>query len=70
MAAALDHWVRTEMELPPLPGPVLRRLCLGSCGPIWEFITQHVRHPRTVKKIRGNLLWNPLHSQNEGGTPK
>ncbi|KAM9604069.1 HAUS augmin-like complex subunit 5 isoform 2-T2 [Morphnus guianensis] len=48
------------MEIPPglaPSGPVLRRLCSGSCAPIWEFITRHVRHPRTVKKIRGNLLW-------------
>ncbi|XP_071656666.1 HAUS augmin-like complex subunit 5 isoform X3 [Patagioenas fasciata] len=47
MAAALDRWVRTEMELPPLPGPVLRR---------------------TVKKIRGNLLWYQ-HLEKEGAGP-
>ncbi|XP_054661030.1 HAUS augmin-like complex subunit 5 isoform X2 [Grus americana] len=58
--AALGRWARTEMELPPgidLSGTVLRRLCSGPCAPIWEFVTRHVRHPRNVKKIRGNLLW-------------
>ncbi|NXD74723.1 HAUS5 protein, partial [Eolophus roseicapillus] len=45
------------------------RLCMGSCAPIWEFIIRHVRHPRNVKKIKGNLLWYPLHPK-MGGTPK
>ncbi|NXV83821.1 HAUS5 protein, partial [Atlantisia rogersi] len=50
------------------------RLCSGPCAPIWDFITRHVRHPRTVKKIRGNLLWYPQnwgrgHAKLGGGGP-
>ncbi|XP_051624904.1 HAUS augmin-like complex subunit 5 isoform X2 [Manacus candei] len=60
MAAALDNWLRTEMELqsPVVPPPaVLRRLCSGPGAPVWEFIIRHVKNSRNVKKIRGNLLW-------------
>ncbi|XP_032530293.1 HAUS augmin-like complex subunit 5 isoform X2 [Chiroxiphia lanceolata] len=60
MAAALDNWLRTEMELQPpaVPPPaVLRRLCSGPGAPVWEFIIRHVKNSRNVKKIRGNLLW-------------
>ncbi|XP_072704271.1 uncharacterized protein [Ciconia boyciana] len=70
--AALARWARAEMELPPAlapPGPVLRRLCSGSCAPIWEFVTRHVRHPRNVQKIRGNLLWYRHLQEMEGAGP-
>ncbi|NXT45201.1 HAUS5 protein, partial [Pelecanoides urinatrix] len=42
------------------------RLCAGPCAPIWDFVTRHVRHPRNVKKIRGNLLWYPPHPETWG----
>ncbi|XP_074874846.1 HAUS augmin-like complex subunit 5 [Buteo buteo] len=69
---ALGRWAAGEMELPPglaPSGAVLRRLCSGSCAPIWEFITRHVRHPRTVKKIRGNLLWYRHLEEMKGAGP-
>ncbi|NXV53815.1 HAUS5 protein, partial [Uria aalge] len=50
-----------------LPPP---RLCSGPCPPIWDFVTRHVRHPRNVKKIRGNLLWYPLPPKIQRGDPK
>ncbi|XP_030331326.1 HAUS augmin-like complex subunit 5 [Strigops habroptila] len=60
LAPELSRWVRVELEPPPgadPPEPGLRRRCVGSCAPIWEFLIRHVRHPRNVKKIKGNLLW-------------
>ncbi|XP_061232787.1 HAUS augmin-like complex subunit 5 [Neopsephotus bourkii] len=58
--AELGRWIRTELKPPPsaLPSePALRRLCMGPCAPIWDYVIGHVRHPRNVKKIKGNLLW-------------
>lgn len=44
-----------------LPGHTLthcpRRLCLGQGAEIWAYILRHVHSQRSVKKIRGNLLW-------------
>ncbi|KAM8985782.1 HAUS augmin-like complex subunit 5 [Ara ararauna] len=60
LSAELRRWIRTELQPPPgaLPSERdLRRLCTGPCAPIWEYLIGHVRHPRNVKKIKGNLLW-------------
>lgn len=55
------------MALPAPPAaPVLRRLCSGPCADIWLHVTRHVRHPRNVKKIRGNLLWYQHLEETEG----
>nr|XP_048294038.1 HAUS augmin-like complex subunit 5 isoform X2 [Myodes glareolus] len=35
----------------------LLRLCLGQGSDIWAYIVQHVRNQRSIKTIRGNLLW-------------
>uniref|UniRef100_A0A5F8HAD6 HAUS augmin like complex subunit 5 n=1 Tax=Monodelphis domestica TaxID=13616 RepID=A0A5F8HAD6_MONDO len=33
------------------------RMCIGPMADIWTFLTQRIHSQRTVKKIRGNLLW-------------
>ncbi|CAO2625911.1 HAUS augmin-like complex subunit 5, partial [Lemmus lemmus] len=35
----------------------LLRLCLGQGSDIWAYVVQHVRNQRSIKTIRGNLLW-------------
>ncbi|XP_070620070.1 HAUS augmin-like complex subunit 5 [Erythrolamprus reginae] len=60
LAQDLRRWAAEEMELPPGKVPSerdARRMCSGQCADIWKYIIQHVHHQRTVKKIRGNLLW-------------
>ncbi|KAL1769073.1 HAUS augmin-like complex subunit 5, partial [Sigmodon hispidus] len=32
-------------------------LCLGQGADIWAYVLQHVRSQRSIKTIRGNLLW-------------
>ncbi|XP_027287040.1 HAUS augmin-like complex subunit 5 isoform X2 [Cricetulus griseus] len=56
----LSRWAAEEMEAPraAVPGePALRRMCLGQGADIWAYIVQHVRSQRSVKTVRGNLLW-------------
>ncbi|CAH7364598.1 Haus5 [Phodopus roborovskii] len=56
----LSRWAAEEMEVPQaaLPGEAtLRRLCLGQGADIWAYIVQHVHSQRSIKTIRGNLLW-------------
>ncbi|XP_059574911.1 HAUS augmin-like complex subunit 5 isoform X2 [Alligator mississippiensis] len=57
---ALRRWAERDMGLPAgrlPPAAALRRLCSGQGAEIWAYVTQHVRPRRTVKKIKGNLLW-------------
>ncbi|KAK2088235.1 HAUS augmin-like complex subunit 5 [Saguinus oedipus] len=59
-ARELGCWAAEEMGGPVAaraPESTLRRLCLGQGADIWAYIMQHVHSQRTVKKIRGNLLW-------------
>ncbi|XP_014693739.2 HAUS augmin-like complex subunit 5 [Equus asinus] len=59
-ARQLGCWVAEEMEAPlaaRVPESTLRRLCLGQGADIWTYILRHVHSQRSVKKIRGNLLW-------------
>ncbi|XP_063557324.1 HAUS augmin-like complex subunit 5 isoform X4 [Gorilla gorilla gorilla] len=59
-ARELGCWAVEEMGVPVAaraPESTLRRLCLGQGADIWAYILQHVHSQRTVKKIRGNLLW-------------
>ncbi|KAL2762587.1 HAUS augmin-like complex subunit 5, partial [Daubentonia madagascariensis] len=59
-ARELGRWAAEEMGAPAAaraPESTLRRLCLGQGADIWAYILQHVHSQRTVKKIRGNLLW-------------
>ncbi|KAL0610208.1 HAUS augmin-like complex subunit 5 [Plecturocebus cupreus] len=59
-ARELGCWAAEEMGVPVAaraPESTLRRLCLGQGADIWAYIMQHVHSQRTVKKIRGNLLW-------------
>ncbi|XP_044527125.1 HAUS augmin-like complex subunit 5 [Gracilinanus agilis] len=32
-------------------------MCIGPMADIWTFLTQRIHNQRTVRKIRGNLLW-------------
>ncbi|XP_048355936.1 HAUS augmin-like complex subunit 5 [Sphaerodactylus townsendi] len=60
LAQELRRWAAEEMKLPPGKVPsesAARRMCSGQCAEIWNYVIRHVRHQRTVKKIRGNLLW-------------
>ncbi|XP_034279583.1 HAUS augmin-like complex subunit 5 [Pantherophis guttatus] len=60
LAQDLRRWAAEEMKLPPGKVPSerdARRMCSGQCADIWKYIIRHVHHQRTVKKIRGNLLW-------------
>ncbi|XP_004595193.2 HAUS augmin-like complex subunit 5 [Ochotona princeps] len=57
---ALGCWAAEEMGVPAAARPsesTLRRLCLGQGADIWAYVLRHVYSQRTVKKIRGNLLW-------------
>uniref|UniRef100_A0A8C9DD07 HAUS augmin like complex subunit 5 n=1 Tax=Prolemur simus TaxID=1328070 RepID=A0A8C9DD07_PROSS len=56
-ARELGRWAAEEMGAARAPESALRRLCLGQGADIWAYILQHVHSQRTVKKIRGNLLW-------------
>ncbi|XP_008826248.1 HAUS augmin-like complex subunit 5 [Nannospalax galili] len=59
-ARELGCWAAEEMGVPEAaraPESTLRRLCLGQGADIWAYIMQHVRSQRSIKKIRGNLLW-------------
>ncbi|KAL4667347.1 hypothetical protein H8959_006036 [Pygathrix nigripes] len=59
-ARELSCWAAEEMGVPVAARAresTLRRLCLGQGADIWAYILQHVHSQRTVKKIRGNLLW-------------
>nr|XP_048294047.1 HAUS augmin-like complex subunit 5 isoform X3 [Myodes glareolus] len=59
-ARELSCWATEEMEVPQAARPgesTLRRLCLGQGSDIWAYIVQHVRNQRSIKTIRGNLLW-------------
>uniref|UniRef100_A0A8C9PI76 Uncharacterized protein n=1 Tax=Spermophilus dauricus TaxID=99837 RepID=A0A8C9PI76_SPEDA len=53
---------------PRHPGPESTVLCLGQEADIWAYILQHV-HSRSVKKIRGNLLWYGHQDSPEGKIP-
>ncbi|XP_037676040.1 HAUS augmin-like complex subunit 5 isoform X2 [Choloepus didactylus] len=59
-ARELGCWAAEEMGAPAAaraPEATLRRLCLGQGADIWAYILRHVHSQRSVKKIRGNLLW-------------
>ncbi|XP_071065328.1 HAUS augmin-like complex subunit 5 isoform X2 [Dasypus novemcinctus] len=59
-ARELGRWAAEEMGAPVAaraPEATLRRLCLGQGADIWAYVLQHVYSQRSVKKIRGNLLW-------------
>ncbi|XP_073914943.1 HAUS augmin-like complex subunit 5 isoform X2 [Castor canadensis] len=59
-ARELGRWAAEEMGVPVAaraPESTLRRLCLGQGADIWAYVLQHVHSQRSVKKIRGNLLW-------------
>lgn len=59
-ARELSCWAAEEMEVPPAARPgesTLRRLCLGQGSDIWAYVVQYVRNQRSIKTIRGNLLW-------------
>ncbi|XP_008069183.1 HAUS augmin-like complex subunit 5 [Carlito syrichta] len=59
-ARRLGCWAAEEMGVPVAARAsefTLRRLCLGQGADIWTYILQHVHSQRTVRKIRGNLLW-------------
>lgn len=59
-ARELGCWAADEMGVPAAaraPESTLRRLCLGQGAEIWAYILRHVHSQRSVKKIRGNLLW-------------
>ncbi|ELV09369.1 HAUS augmin-like complex subunit 5 [Tupaia chinensis] len=59
-ARELGCWAAEEMGVPAAaraPESTLHRLCLGQGTDIWAYVLQHVHSQRTVKKIRGNLLW-------------
>ncbi|XP_053122628.1 HAUS augmin-like complex subunit 5 isoform X2 [Hemicordylus capensis] len=69
LAQELRRWAAEEMKLPPskVPGESdARRMCSGQCAEIWKYVIRHVRHQRTVKKIRGNLLWYQQMEKSEG----
>ncbi|KAM4825188.1 HAUS augmin-like complex subunit 5 [Thomomys bottae] len=56
----LNCWVVEEMGAPVAaraPESTLRRLCLGQGADIWAYVLKHVHSQRSIKKIRGNLLW-------------
>ncbi|XP_044112275.1 HAUS augmin-like complex subunit 5 [Neovison vison] len=56
----LGCWATEEMGAPVAaraPESTLRRLCLGQGADIWAYVLRHVHSQRSVKKIRGNLLW-------------
>ncbi|XP_058386828.1 HAUS augmin-like complex subunit 5 isoform X1 [Diceros bicornis minor] len=59
-ARELGCWAAEEMEAPVgarASEATLRRLCLGQGADIWAYVLRHVHSQRSVKKIRGNLLW-------------
>ncbi|XP_012881681.1 PREDICTED: HAUS augmin-like complex subunit 5 [Dipodomys ordii] len=59
-ARELDCWAVEEMGVPlaaRAPESTLRRLCLGQGADIWAYVLKHVHSQRSLKKIRGNLLW-------------
>ncbi|XP_064149606.1 HAUS augmin-like complex subunit 5 isoform X1 [Loxodonta africana] len=59
-ARELGSWAAEEMGVPTAaraPEATLRRLCLGQGADIWAYILRHVHSQRSVKKVRGNLLW-------------
>ncbi|XP_006899737.1 PREDICTED: HAUS augmin-like complex subunit 5 [Elephantulus edwardii] len=59
-ARKLSSWAAEEMGAPATARAseaTLRRLCLGQGAHIWAYILQHVHSQRSVKKVRGNLLW-------------
>ncbi|KAI5214253.1 HAUS augmin-like complex subunit 5 isoform X1 [Manis pentadactyla] len=59
-ARELGCWAAEEMRAPVAARPsesTLRRLCLGQGADIWAYVLRHVHSQRSVKKIRGNLLW-------------
>lgn len=59
-ARELSCWTAEKMEVPRAARPsesTLRRLCLGQGADIWAYIVQHVHSQRSIKTIRGNLLW-------------
>ncbi|CAN2388030.1 spindle assembly, partial [Pristimantis euphronides] len=63
LAPELRRWVLEEMGVPPQRAPpedLLQRLFIGQCADIWKYVTRHVHSQRTVKNIKGNLLWYPL----------
>ncbi|XP_004601065.2 HAUS augmin-like complex subunit 5 [Sorex araneus] len=62
-ARELGCWATEEMGLPAAARPpesALRSLCLGQGADIWTYVLRHVRSQKSVKKIRGNLLWYGL----------
>ncbi|XP_003127112.3 HAUS augmin-like complex subunit 5 isoform X1 [Sus scrofa] len=67
-ARELGRWAAEEMEAPVAaraPESTLRRLCLGQGADIWAYVLRHVHSQRSVKKIRGNLLWYGLQDSPE-----
>ncbi|XP_076988218.1 HAUS augmin-like complex subunit 5 isoform X2 [Tamandua tetradactyla] len=59
-ARELGRWAAEEMGVPAAaraPEATLRRLCLGQGADIWAYVLRHVYSQRSIKKIRGNLLW-------------
>ncbi|XP_012664655.1 HAUS augmin-like complex subunit 5 [Otolemur garnettii] len=59
-ARELGRWAAEEMGTPvaaQAPESTLRRLCLGQGADIWAYVLQRVHSQRTIRKIRGNLLW-------------
>ncbi|XP_026541073.1 HAUS augmin-like complex subunit 5 [Notechis scutatus] len=69
LAQELRRWAAEEMKLPPGKVPSerdARRMCSGQCADIWKYIIRHIHHQRTVKKIRGNLLWYQQMEKSEG----
>ncbi|XP_072472385.1 HAUS augmin-like complex subunit 5 isoform X2 [Notamacropus eugenii] len=60
LAQEVGRWAAGEMGCPTSllpPEPALRRMCMGPMADIWTFLTQRIHSQRTVRKIRGNLLW-------------
>ncbi|XP_036602322.1 HAUS augmin-like complex subunit 5 isoform X1 [Trichosurus vulpecula] len=60
LAQEVGRWAAREMGCPAAllpPDPALRRMCMGPMADVWTFLTQRIHSQRTVRKIRGNLLW-------------
>uniref|UniRef100_A0A4X2LS74 HAUS augmin like complex subunit 5 n=1 Tax=Vombatus ursinus TaxID=29139 RepID=A0A4X2LS74_VOMUR len=42
-------------------------MCMGPMADVWTFLTKKIHNQRTVKKIRGNLLWYSHQESPEAG---
>ncbi|XP_020832888.1 HAUS augmin-like complex subunit 5 isoform X2 [Phascolarctos cinereus] len=70
LAQEVGRWAAREMGCPAAllpPEPALRRMCMGPMADVWTFLTQKIHNQRTVKKIRGNLLWYSHQESPEAG---